>query len=107
MTKKGSTVEYKGTINKKATSITIPSTVKLKGVTYKVTSIAKNAFINNKKLKKVTISSNITKIGSKAFTKAGSSNYKKLSVKVPSSKYKTYKKLLKKKGLSSKAKVKK
>ena len=156
VTKPTATVEYKGTTNKKATSVSIPSTIKVGGVTYKVTGIAKNAFKNNKKLKKVIISGNVksigagafqgctslkkvsisakvTKIGSKAFynckklnsltiktkklttknvgskafTKAGSSNYKKLKIKVPSGKVKAYKKLLKKKGLSPKVKVRK
>lgn len=47
------------------------------------------------------------KVGKDAFKKMGSSNYKKVKVKVPSKKLKAYKKILKKKGLSSKAKVKK
>ena len=44
-------------------------------------------------------------VGSKAFTKAGSKNYKKLKVKVPKKKLKLYKKILRKKGLSKKAKM--
>ena len=40
-----------------------------------------------------------------AFTKAGRNNYRKLRVRVPKSKLSTYKKLLKSKGLSSKAKI--
>ena len=154
VTSKGKTVAYAGTTNKKATSVTIPSKVKVGGITYKVTSVTKNAFKNNKKMKKVAIAGSITEIGSgafqgctaltkvvipakvkkigskafygckkltgltiksklltaksvgsKAFTKAGSSNYKKLKVKVPAKKLASYKNLLKKKGLSSKAKI--
>lgn len=84
--------------------------ISLKKVTIpkKVTKIGSRAFYNCKKLVNITIKTTklMTKnVGSKAFTKAGSSNYKKLKVKVPKSKLKTYKSLLKKKGLSAKAKI--
>jgi hypothetical protein len=46
-------------------------------------------------------------VKSKAFSKLGAANYKKVTVKVPSSKLKAYKSLLTKKGLSKKAKIKK
>ena len=36
------------------TALEIPATVKIEGITCKVTAIAKNAFKNNKKLKKLT-----------------------------------------------------
>lgn len=193
-------VAFSGITNKNATTITIPATVKINNITYKVTSVSASAFKNNKKLKKITIpnsiitvgasafqsctslttikmgnsvttignkafynckkltSVSITKntttignsafencvslkkitvpakvkkignkafysckklnnltiqskkltaknVGNKAFTRTGSSAYKKLKVKVPSSKYTTYKKLLQKKGLSAKAKI--
>lgn len=84
-----STVEftkYDGT----ESNIVIPDVIKIKGVSYKVTSVADNAFKNNKtvtyvilgnnvktigknafsgckKLKTVTIGKNVTTIGSKAF----------------------------------------
>ena len=51
------------------TTITIPNTVKLKGYTFKVTAISKNAFKNNKRLRKVTIKDNVSKIGTAAFMK--------------------------------------
>lgn len=200
VTKPGSAVAYAGTTNKKAVSLSVPSTIKIGGKTYKVTSVAKNALKNNKKLQKITISGNVSDIGagafqgctalktvkmgskvtsigdkafygckklssltigkkvsaigksafqnctalkkvtipdkvkkiggkafsgckkltgitvkskklteknvgSKAFEKAGSSNYKKVKVTVPAKKYAAYKKLLKKKGLSKKAKI--
>lgn len=59
--------------------MTIPDTVTIDKVTYKVTSIAANAFKNNKKLKKVVIGKNVTKIGKKAFY--GCSKLKKITVK--------------------------
>lgn len=61
------TVSCLGTKNKKASSIQIPAAVKGKGVTYQVTSIEKNAFRNNKKIKKVTLGQKITVIGTSAF----------------------------------------
>ena len=62
-------VAYTKSTNTSATTLTIPSTVKIDGITYKVTSIGANAFANNKKLTKVTIGSNVKTIGSKAFYK--------------------------------------
>ncbi len=54
--------------NKKVKSVKIPKTVKIKGYTYKVTSIAANAFKGCKKLQKVTIGKNVKSIGKKAFS---------------------------------------
>lgn len=74
----------------------------------KVNKIGTKAFYNCKKLTNITIKTTklTTKnVGKKAFTKAGSNNYKELIVKVPKSKLTTYKKMLKKSGLSDKAKV--
>ena len=171
-------VSYKFT-DKKATSVIIPDVIVVDGVTYKVTSIAANAFKNHKKLKKVTIGVNVISIGKNAFygckklttvkmgknvenigdsafqnctalkkieipskvkkigkktfygckrltnitikttklttknvgkdafKKAGSSNYKKLTVKVPKKSLKAYKTTLKKRGLNKLAKIKK
>ena len=121
---KDDTVTYKCSTNKKATSITIPATVKINGKTYKVTAIAANAFKNNKKLKKVTIGENVKTIGKNAFygckklktvtiktsqlTKktVGKNAFAKINskakVKVPKSKLKAYKKLLKSKGIKGK-----
>ena len=67
-----------------------------------VTSIGKQAFCNCKKLRSITIKTSTLSgktVGSKAF--AGT--YKKPTVKVPASQLKTYKKLLKARGMSSKA----
>lgn len=167
-------VAYVAPANKNAKTITIPATIKVKGVTYKVTKIADNCFRNNKKITKITIGKNIVSIGKNAFygckklktvkmgknvttiganafrgctsltsitlsdktTKIGTNAFygckklktitirsKKLTsktvsknafkgltkittIKVPRKKLTAYKKLLKKKGLSSKVKVK-
>ena len=125
---KSNTVEYKAPLNSKKATVTVPATVKVSGVTYKVTSIAKKAFKNNKKLKKVTIGANITTIGANAF--AGCKNlktvdikskklksvgknafkgiHKKAVFKVPAKKLKAYKKLLNSKaGIKKTMKIKK
>ena len=125
-------VEYVGTLNKKAANINIPETITLEDIDYDVVAIASGAFKNNKNLKKVVIPASVERIGSKAFygckkltnitikttklttktvgskafSKAGSSNYKKLVVKVPKKQKKTYKSMLRKRGLSAKAKIK-
>lgn len=150
-------VEYLETTNKKATSISIPETITVNGIKYKVTSIKEKAFKNNKTIKSVKISktvvtigasvfenckklstvtfaanSNLETIGGKAFascpalkkltitstkltkksvgakvfTKAGSSNYKKLTIKVPKKSLKDYKSFFYKKGLNKKSKIK-
>lgn len=119
----GGTVQFVKTKNTEAKTVTIPATVTVDGITYKVTSIATGALKNNKtvtigkyvttigssafsgctKLKKVTIGKRVTSIGSKAFTGI----YKEAAIKVPESKYTSYKKLLRAKGVSSKAKINK
>ena len=67
VTKAGSSVAFTKTTSK-ATKITIPATVKIDNVTYKVTSIEKNAFKNNKKVKTIVIGKNVTTIGTSAFS---------------------------------------
>ena len=62
-------VTYKEPTNKKAKTVSIPATVKIDGVTYKVTKIDDNAFKNNKTVTKVTVGSNIKTIGKNAFYK--------------------------------------
>ena len=72
LAKKGTTL----TVSSK--KLTIPATVKVKGVTYKVTAIFDKAFKGNKKLTTVTIGSNVTKIGREVFS--GCKNLKKITV---------------------------
>ena len=66
VTKVGSEVRF-SKANAKARAITVPSTIKAKGITYKVTSIGANAFKNCKKLTKATIGANVKVIKAKAF----------------------------------------
>lgn len=123
------TVQYAAPKSGAKGTVTIPTTVTIDKVTYKVTSIADSAFKGNKKIKKVVIGSNIVSIGKNAFngckklktliikTKKLTAKSvakgafkgigKKAVVKVPKSKYKAYKKLLCAKGLSKKVKIKK
>ena len=114
--------------NKVKTSVTIPTTIKIKGATYKVTEISTNAFKNNRKLKKVVIGQNIVRIGKNAFygckkltsitikssrltlKNIGKNAFKntspKATVKVPKKQKVLYNQILKKRGLNKKAKVK-
>ncbi len=69
VTKQGKTVSFKKPANKNITKAVIPATVKLSGITYKVTGISANAFSGCSKLKTVTIGKNVTSIGAKAFYK--------------------------------------
>lgn len=66
---KNKTVAFIGNQNKKIKNITIPNTVTILKVKYKVTQIAEKALSNYKKLQKVTIGKNVKKIGAKAFYK--------------------------------------
>lgn len=121
-------VTYSAPITIKAKTITIPATIKINGEIYKVTRIDKNAFKGNKKVTKIVVGSNIQSIGNYAFSgckklktiiirskklttktvskKAFKGIAKKVVVKVPKKKRTAYKKLLKKKGLSSKNRIK-
>lgn len=168
------TIEYQQA-PESGTTVKVPDNITIDGTTYTVTSIAKNAFKNNKKIKtiiignnvktigdnafsgcsnlqSVTIGKNVTTIKSKAFykctklkaitipskvskigkqafygckklrsvtiktAKLKSSNvgskafkgiYSKATIKVPKKKLSAYKRMLKSKGVSSKAKIKK
>ena len=103
--------------NAKAKSINIPAAIKVSGITYKVTTIAEKAFKQNKKLKSITVSANVKKIGNNAFFKCPSLTTvnlktvlltrktaskkafkganKKLVIKVPKKVKKSYKKIFK------------
>lgn len=119
-------VEFSKPAGKKST-VNIPSQITVNGNFYRVTSIAPNAFKNNKKLRKVIIGSEIQRIGANAFCgcknlknirintkklkknhvgkKAFSGINKKAVFKIGfKSKVKTYKKIFKSKGAPSTAK---
>ena len=118
------TVAYVSTANKTASTLTVPDTVTVSGRKYKVTEIKANALKNNKKLKKVTIGKNIERIGKNAFSgcknlknvniktvkltkkTVGANAFKgihdKAKVKVPKSKLKDYKTILKARGIKGK-----
>lgn len=68
VTKAGKEVKF-SKANAKKKSITIPATIKAAGISYKVTEVGTNAFKNNKKVKKVVIGANVSKIAKKAFNK--------------------------------------
>ena len=68
ITQKGGTVAVTGLQSKaKPSSLVIPSQIKWKGKSYKVTEITKNAFASHKTIKEVRIGKNVKKIGDKAF----------------------------------------
>ena len=118
--KKTPTIKYTGSSDKTKKKVIIPKTVTIDGVEYKVTSIGKKAFRNNKSLKEVVIGKNITKIETKAFY--GCKNLRKVTFQtttlskksvgknafgkinnrasylIPSEKLKKYKRWLKKRG---------
>lgn len=107
------------------TSFNVPKSVKLANGRYKVVGIEKNAFKNNRKLKKVVIGSQVTKISANAFSGAknlktitikskslksvGKNAFKginkKCKIKVPAKKLNSYKKLLSKKGQKASVKI--
>ena len=144
------TVQYTAPKSTAKGMVTIPAKAKVDGVSYRVTSIADNAFKNNKKITKVVIGSNIVTIGKNAFAKCtnitsivigknvtkieknafyGCRKLKKITIKsekltsksvaknafsrigkktvikVPTSKYKAYKKMLYTKGLNKKVRI--
>lgn len=79
--------------NKKLKKIVIPQSIKVNGVTFKITAIEKNAFKNYKKLSYISIKSKtITRIGKNALK----GTKKKIKIMVPTSKLKKYSKMIKK-----------
>lgn len=121
-------VTYNAPVDGKAKDITIPDTITINGEIYKVMKIADNAFKGNKAVTTITIGRNVKSIGKNVFKgckrlktiiikskkltpktvskKAFKGISKKVVIKVPKKKLVTYKKLLKKKGLSSKNRIK-
>ena len=113
--------------DKRFTSLKVGNTVKIKGKSFKITAIGNNAFRGYKKLKSVTVGKNVKKIGTKAFhgckklkkiviiikqlqakrvgKKVFMGIYSKVNIKVPKPKSKTYKKILRAKGVEKRAKI--
>ena len=125
--KKTPTVAYTAAPEKAKKTVTIPKTVTVDGTKYKVTSIEENAFAENKNVKQIVVSQNITTIGANAFAdcpklKTITINSVKLTdknvaddafagiadgtvIRVPKKMLARYQKLFAKKGLSKKVKV--
>ena len=125
--KKTPTVAYTAAPKKAKKTVTIPKTVTVDGTKYKVTSIEENAFAENKNVKQIVVSQNITTIGANAFAdcpklKVITIHSTKLTgknvaddafagiadgtvIRVPKKMLGRYQKLFAKKGLSKKVKV--
>lgn len=65
--KTSGTVKYLKPSSTSVKTATIPASVKINNITYKVTALADKALQNHKKLTKAVIGSNVTSIGSNAF----------------------------------------
>lgn len=125
-TSKG-TVTVTAVSSKKVKEITVPSSVKIGKYSYQVTAIGEKAFSGCKSLTKAVVGSNVTTIGKQAFANdaklktitikssklksVGASAFKgiheKAVIKVPAKKLAAYKKLLAKKGQKSTVTIKK
>lgn len=103
--------------SKTTKNVTVPAQIYVQGITYKVTSVGAKAFNNSKKLTKVTLGTNITKINNNAFfncknlktvaiksvllttktanKKAFKNTHKKLVIQAPKKVKKNYKKIFK------------
>lgn len=119
-------VQFTG-VKKDIKNIVIPSYIEIDGKKYKVTSIANKALNSNQKLKKLTIGTNIESIGKNAFKdcknlknivikskkltikKTGKNAFKRINskavIKVPKSKFKLYKKIIRAKGAENNVKI--
>ena len=114
--------------DKNAKSLVIPATIRVAGVKVKVTAVDKKACYKMKKLTKIEIGSNVSKIGASAFAqcaklktitvetkklkdgnvgkKAFDGIYKKPTFKCPKGYAETYEEIFSKKGAPKKAKYK-
>jgi hypothetical protein len=68
VTEQGDTVEYCNPNDSSATSVVVPDTVTVSGVTYEVSSISESAFKKNNQLQTITIGKNVTSIGKEMFS---------------------------------------
>lgn len=119
------TAAVTGTTNKNIKKLTIPATVTIQKVKFKVTEIGSKAFKKQKKLEKVMIGSNVKKIGSQAFygtkelenitikskgiNSVGKNAWKGISskavIRVPKSKLNSYTRLFRGKGQAKSVKI--
>ena len=100
---KGGTVEFKKPVKKAIASALVPSTVKINGYTFKVTSIGARAFAGCSKLRQITVkTTKLKKVGKDALKGI----CEKAVIKVPKAKKKAYTKLLKGKGQRKTVKIK-
>jgi len=121
-------VSYNAVLNKKQKVVTVPNQITAEdGTVCEVTAISENAFRNNKYVKRIVLSDNVTEIGARAFSgckklssltvkskkitskslsaKAFKGISSKTKIKVPKENRSTYKKLFCKKGLSKRVKI--
>lgn len=121
-------VSYNATLNKRQKTIAVPNQIKTEeGFVCKVSAISQKAFYKNKRVRKIILGNQITKIGARAFSgcnslssltikskkisskslssKAFKGISSKVKIKVPKTKRNSYRKLFLKKGLSKKVKV--
>lgn len=75
--KAGKTVSLEKSASNNEKTITIPATIKIHNLKYKVTSISSEAFKSNKKITNITIGKCVRTIGSKAF--CGCKNLKRVT----------------------------
>ena len=121
----GGTVTFLKPLKKTNSKLTVPSTVKIDGITFMVTEIANNACKANKKLTRVTVGSNVQSIGKSAFAgdpklkaivikskvlkKIGRGAFRgiheKCRIKVPKAAWKAYTRLMKGKGQKQGVKI--
>lgn len=123
----GGTVTVYGVSNKNLKTYTIQNSVTIDGYSYQITGISNKAFKDCKKATSIILGKNIKTIGKEAFCNCkklktltinskklktvGNNAFKNVSakakIKVPSSKYSKYKKLISNKGQKKSVKVKK
>lgn len=75
----GGTVAYTKPYNKNCKTATVKDTVKISGITFKVTTVENNAFKGCTNITKITIGKNVTQIGKNAFNGCG--NLKNIIIK--------------------------